>query len=109
MSRSFRYAVAAAMTVALTGHVALAQEASVPVGYGDLDISKPADAAKLLRRIEVAAQQMCEEITPHWTIKRFEEVNCRTQAVRRTVESASIPALSLAWSGKVQSAQMASR
>ncbi len=109
MSRSFRYAVAAAMTVALAGPVALAQEASVPVSYGDLDVWKPADAAKLLRRIEVAAQQMCEEITPHWTIKRFEEVNCRTQAVRRTVEGANLAMLTLAWSGKQQSEQMALR
>jgi UrcA family protein len=63
------------------------------VRMGDLNLQKPADARALLQRLDRAAYQACGgdpkfhssySMTPRRVIEAFEE--CRTEAVRRTVE-----------------------
>jgi UrcA family protein len=111
MSRTLKLAAAFAIAAAILSPSALAQspDASIRVAYGDLDLSKADDGAKLLRRIETAAQQVCEKVTARWTIIPRAEINCRVATVRHAVESAKISTLTQAWAHDRPPSQIASR
>ena len=67
------------------------QDVSYVVRYGDLDPARPADAAKLLRRIEYAAGKVCgSESAPDLTQREVWR-HCRAATVARTVREANLP------------------
>ncbi|MGV3769870.1 MAG: UrcA family protein [Sphingobium phenoxybenzoativorans] len=55
-----------------------AETVRVPVSYSDLDLSSPADAATLNRRISHAADQVCGT---NDRINRFRVAECRKDAI----------------------------
>jgi UrcA family protein len=92
--------VALAALVALSATAGAAQAAgpgepdpSYVVRYADLDPARAADAARLLRRIEYAAGQVCgTEFTPDLT-QRAVWRRCRALAIERAVQEAGLPLL----------------
>lgn len=51
------------------------------VNYGDLDISKPADAARLERRLASAARRVCDNSMSR--MERGRDIRCRSDALAR--------------------------
>jgi UrcA family protein len=113
MSRTFKIAIAAFAASMILSPVATAQVAGKPVSvsisvpYGDLDMSKPSSGATLLKRIEGAARKACKGsrslIAPHV------EAQCWRDAVGTAVRQADIGTLTLTWSGKSPSTNIAAR
>lgn len=110
MSRTLKIAIAA-FALSLTAAPALAQakDASIRVAYGDIDVSKPAGGAVLLKRIEVAARKVCDQATPRTQLKPHAAAVCRRETVESTVRGLNIGTLTLAWSGKYPTTNMAER
>ena len=103
-------AIAAAIAATLTlAPAALAQDVSMPVAYGDLDMSKAASGQVLLHRIEVAARKVCDQATPRSQLKPHATAACRRETVDSTVRQLAIGTLTLAWSGKYPETNVASR
>jgi UrcA family protein len=66
-------------------------EATYVVRFGDLNPGKPADAARLLRRIEFAAGQVCGvEFAPDLA-QRAVWRRCRAEAIERAIREADLP------------------
>jgi UrcA family protein len=91
-------AVAALALAVLSGAAGAAQaagpgeaEPSYVVRFADLNPARPADAARLLRRIEAAAGLVCgTESVPDLT-QRAVWRRCRADAVERAVQEANFP------------------
>jgi UrcA family protein len=113
MSRTFKIAIAAFALSLTVAPAALAQtgveQVSVRVAYGDLDTSKPAGGAELLKRIEGAAREVCGEAMPRTLLKMHSPGACRTQTVENTVRDLAIGTLTMAWSGKQPVTAVAAR
>jgi UrcA family protein len=64
------------------------------VSYQDLSLSRPADAAALLRRIEWAAREVCGELDgPRPLSQAVRGQQCYAEAVARAVSSLHAQAL----------------
>lgn len=62
-------------------------ESSITVGFSDLDLSVPKDAAVLYRRIQKAARDACGGSVPSRTISQQKEfLACQDVAIARAVE-----------------------
>ena len=109
MSRTFKITTAILAATLTFAPAALAQEVSMRVAYGDLDMSKPAAGAVLLKRIEVAARKVCDQATPRSQLKPHASAICRRETVKSTVSQLAINTLTLAWSGKYPATNVASR
>src|ERR1700722_6806619 len=64
------------------------------VRFGDLDITKPAGAQVLYRRIEVAAQRVCVLPTSRTLVTMAEERSCIRTAIDKAVRQVDSPQLS---------------
>ena len=74
-------ALAAALLVAPAyAQPASAQPASATIDYSDLDLSRPADVARLDRRIEIAARTACGPTSSADPEGMREVRRCRAQA-----------------------------
>ena len=80
-------AVVATFATVSAAAPAHAETVTAAVRYGDLDLTLPADAAKLRHRIRVAANQVCGPLNPMF---RAKIADCRRAAIVRA--EASIPA-----------------
>jgi len=70
-------------------------ERSITVHFGDLDLSRPTDVAKLYRRIQIAAGHVCgphEMGGPHIASRVY--YRCVTDAIDRTISTLDRDALS---------------
>jgi UrcA family protein len=75
---------------------ALASDQNPPskvIHFSDLDISKPAGAAALLRRIRVAAQDVCQQSTGGDPILQMAGGHCIQKAIDDAVRKIDAPAL----------------
>jgi UrcA family protein len=115
MTANFKIAFAALATSLVFAPAATAQArvqtTSISVFYDDLDMSKPAGGAALLKRIESAARRVCG-LHAHFPLPlelapKIDE--CRRDAVANAVRSADHGMLTLAWSGKYPAIDMALR
>lgn len=77
--------------------------ASVVVKYADLDVATPKGAARLYRRISVAAHEVCPDSDSRRLEDKMATWSCRRQAVTRAVESVNSPAVA----GLVKHARLA--
>jgi UrcA family protein len=69
----------------------------VRVAYGDLDLSKAADARMLLQRLTVAAKALCVQWhTPVFPGESGRAAQCRKQAIASAVTQLNRPQLTLA-------------
>lgn len=71
---------------------------SVSVAYGDLDMSREAGGATLLRRIESAARTACGDASSHLLVYQT-RATCRREAVSRAVLGLDVATLTFAWNG----------
>jgi UrcA family protein len=74
---------------ALAGADPAEDNSGIRVRYGDLDLSKPPDVAKLYRRIERAANMICESSGSVSLVKR-----CMQKTIEDTVTRINRPPLS---------------
>jgi UrcA family protein len=81
-------AVVAASTLASASSTEAVQE-SKAVRYGDLDLSKPRDAARLYARITLAAREVCRDYK--WSSV---QLDCYEAAVNEAVAKVHQPLLS---------------
>src|SRR5262249_34322473 len=114
MSRTLKIAIAAFAIAMVSAPAALTEPAgievvSVRVPYGDLDMSKAAGGATLLKRIEGAARKGCGKTTGRSPLQPRWAMTCRSDAIGAAVRSAGIDTLTLAWSGKHPATTLASR
>jgi UrcA family protein len=89
---SKRCALIGLLSAGLTSSLALAAPPdgdvkSVVVRYSDLDLSQPAGARVLYRRIRVAAKQACEDLNGHDLALYARYHRCLTQAVAGAVHT----------------------
>lgn len=100
MSKRLFFAAISVLCLAATP--ALAQTApetdaarAIPVGYADLDLNQPADAAALLSRLRYAASAACErsEIAQPGPSTRRAIESCRAQALESAVTQLDQPEL----------------
>jgi len=94
--RASGVAAVALAVLAATSGAALAAARGEPgqsyvVRYGDLHPERPADAAKLLRRVEYAAGQVCGTESAPDLSRRAVYRHCRTDAIARAVREANLP------------------
>ena len=67
---------------------------SVAVGYGDLELARPADAAELYRRIQTAAVRVCSRVDiPGSALARIHGQLCTHKAIEAAVLHVDSPAL----------------
>jgi UrcA family protein len=85
------------------------EQISFSVSFGDLNMSAPANGAKLLARIEKAARKVCADAIPHSPLFEREAIECRNETVASTVRSLDIATLALAWNGKYAATILAAR
>ena len=109
MSRTFKIAAAVIAASLILAPAALAQEVSMPVAYGDLDMSSNAGGVTLLRRIEGAARKVCDKAVPRSPLTPRAVTTCRRETVEGAVRGLNIGALTLAWTGKYPATDVASR
>ena len=115
MTRIFKFALAAFAAYGFISPTAVAETkpgievVSVRVSYGDLDMSKPAGGATLLKRLESAARKVCGETAIRSSLLPRSIANCRREVIENTVRTADLTTLTLAWSGKYPATQTASR
>ena len=111
MSATLKIALAA-LTLSAFAPAAFADksgEVSLRISYGDLNMSSPANGAKLLTRIEKAARKVCSSAIPHSPLLEREKVECRNETIANTVRSLDLPTLSVAWNGKYAATVLAAR
>lgn len=78
----------------IVGSRTLDAERGAAVRASDLDLSVPADAEALYRRIEKKARSMCEAEAARWDVKRVSRrQRCIEQAVDGAVGRANMPLL----------------
>lgn len=101
--KPFLFLIAVALTTNAQASVERERILSVAVSRADLDLTRPADAAVLLQRVETAARKACGgdprrhpsyEVMPRYVRKAFAE--CRVDAVARAVDEVGSPMLSRA-------------
>lgn len=113
MFSTFKYGIAAAFAAIVLAPAAAAQvgveQVSVRVAYGDLDPSSMSDAETLLKRIKVAARQVCRELMTHSPLMPRSEFACRRKTVETAVRQLDIGTLTLAWSGRQTATSLAAR
>ena len=85
------------------------EQVSFRISYGDLNMSSPANGAKLLTRIEKAARKVCTAATPHSPLFVRATIECRQETVASTVRSLDFATLSVAWNGKYAATVLAAR
>ncbi len=88
-------AIALLSCAATTGVAAAAPFDEAPpnyvVRYADLNPAKAADAARLLRRIEYGADQVCGAVYAPDLNQRAVHRQCRADAIGRAVREANLP------------------
>ena len=97
------YCLCGATTLCALQVTAIAADDSLPtrrVSYADLDISKPAGAKILYRRIEAAAREVCVPGTREVVRATAPERACINQAIDMAVKHVNSVALSELHSGK---------
>jgi UrcA family protein len=108
-------ALAGALTIiAITSGGASAQETAVAddaVHIGDLDLATPAGSRVLVRRIQMTARRLCDELGGGYLIGTWQRASdfgrCRSEAVSRAVASLGAPAIAAA-DERVSARQVAS-
>jgi UrcA family protein len=85
------------------------EQVSFRVSYSDLNMSAPANGAKLLIRIEKAARKVCTAAIPHSPLFEREKIECRQETIANTVRSLDFATLSVAWNGKYAATVLAAR
>jgi UrcA family protein len=71
---------------------------SIKVSYAELDLSKPAGAQTLYRRIKKAAQAVCaESFQGSGPVRPFGQKQCEERAIERAVNEVNRPLLSSLW------------
>ena len=101
-----RFLAAATIIAAGFAGPSVAQEFSgqvqrVEVRYADLNLTREADARRLLSRINGAARRNCQAPNRQNGL-RISSRACRTQAVADTVRTINAPLLTAVYSGKTQ-------
>ncbi|HEY2675446.1 MAG TPA: UrcA family protein, partial [Steroidobacteraceae bacterium] len=95
--RAATFFLAGAITLCALEAAARASDAGLPtrtVSYADLDISSPAGAKILYRRIESAANQVCE-YGAYWEMSlRQKQHECIDRVIDKAVKDVDSPALS---------------
>jgi UrcA family protein len=103
MSPTPKSALAALILSAALFPAALAQppgeHASASIAFDDLDTSTPAHAGILLKRIQSAANNVCEQAVPRSSLTPRALTLCRKDTVRAVVRELGISTLTAAWSG----------
>lgn len=91
-----RLALAAAAALAVS---APAFAAPVTVSTSGLDLASPADAAVMLRRVDLAAAEACG--ADRWSVRDVQtavrRTDCYAAAVDRTLRALNAPAVDSAW------------
>ena len=104
MSPILKSAFAALILSAILSPAAFAQATveatSVSIAFGDLDMSAPADAKVLLRRIQSAASSVCDQTVPRSPLAPRALTLCRRDTVKQAVHDLGISTLSAAWAGE---------
>ncbi|MFT3723481.1 MAG: UrcA family protein [Hyphomonadaceae bacterium] len=85
-----------------------ADHVTTHIAFDDLDMSAPADAGILLKRIKSAANTVCEQAVPRSALTPRALTLCRKDTVGHVVRELSISTLTAAWSGD-HGMQLASR
>lgn len=85
--RKFIFSVLAA-SMAASAAPAVANEASVVVGYDDLDLSDPDDFAVLERRLADAAKEVCRAAPTHSVTDWSITMRCRADAFKAAMAEA---------------------
>ena len=90
--------VLAALAAASIAAPAAAQEASVHVPYGDLDLADPAGVAALEDRIAVAVEAVCSKVEPRRIRTQVAWEECKARSLADAMEqlSTKLPAVSVA-------------
>ena len=80
---------------------------SYVVHYTDLDPAKAADAARLLRRIEHGAEQVCGAFYAPDLNQRAVHRQCRAEAIGRAMREANLPMVTALAQGSAPSVALA--
>ena len=101
MSCTFKIAIAAAFAAIALAPAAIADAGRevvfVRVAYGDLNLSSPAGAETLLKRIKIAARKVCTSSVTHSPLMPRSETTCRRETIGAVVARLDIGALTTAW------------
>jgi UrcA family protein len=81
---------------------ALPEPRQMTIIYDDLDLTRLAGVAKLYRRIELAAAQVCKGLNSRVPENFARERLCARQAIARAVAQVGSPALSQYYASKAQ-------
>ncbi len=100
---TLRAVAAAATLLALTAGARAADVAQVHVKYADLNISSPAGAAVLYRRIRVAADQVCGEYGGRGLARIARAQACADKAIADAVASVGNDTLNSVYAAKTGS------
>ncbi|HEV2363316.1 MAG TPA: UrcA family protein [Caulobacteraceae bacterium] len=86
------------------------QPTRITVSYADLDISRPAGAAVLLRRVRSAAVRACGGMPDARVLDQFAAFeHCRREAVSRAVAQVNSPVLNALMTKRRSASEFASR
>lgn len=104
MSPTLKSAVAALILSAALSPAAFAQPSgeyvSTRIAFDDLDMSAPAGAGILLKRIQSAANNVCEQAVPRSSLTPRALTLCRKDTVKDVVRNLAISTLTAAWSAE---------
>jgi UrcA family protein len=108
MSRTFKIAIAAALSAIALAPAAFAdtgsKDVSVRIAYGDLDMSTAKGASTLLKRIQGAARAVCKDSIERSPLSPRAETQCRRNTVGAVVAQLDIGTLTAAWNRVQQDA-----
>lgn len=97
------WALAVALAAPVVSYAAGADRTTMsPVRYHDLDLNNPADAARLLKRIDIAASEACGASA--FSLREHREAvrssACHEQGMRRAVVAVNAPTLTALYNSR---------